>query len=360
MNTELSEKLCYLFWDIFNIPELGALSHSATNPTAVQYSSFVLSILTSVIGLVGNTIVIIVSGFIMENTRSKIWFLNLAVADFVFLLFLPVNAVSIMRASWPFGSHVCKVYNFLFLANMYASIYIITALNIDRALSVAKPIWHLKFRSRKICYSICALIWVLAVLCSVPAIIYSDEFELGEETHCTLFPEDLTSIAYIHEITNTSAYFQSIEREFCSEPFENPDKFILWNEVVSSTMNLVVPLVMIGYLIPLSIILLSNVIIGFTVKDSQTVASSRLYRLIVSAVMVFFCTRTPIVLAQIIFLVAAYTMNFTLMYKVIVSLPLLFSISAINSCLNPVVYVLVGKQVYNSIISLIKRFNPFT
>ncbi|KAM4024783.1 chemerin-like receptor 1 isoform 1-T3 [Anomaloglossus baeobatrachus] len=350
-NRELHKRVCQLYWDIHNVPELGDLSPSLSHPTAIQYSSFVLAIITCIIGFIGNLLVIFVTGFLKKKSKSQIWFLNLAVADFSFLLFLPLQAVSVLTARWPYGPSMCKFYNFITFVNMYASIYILTALNIDRTLSVAKPIWHQTFLSRKFGYSICLLIWVLSAVCSFPAIVYSDQVLTGEEPQCFLFSNDITSLVYSNIDRNASINqeWKSLPRELCDIPFENVEKFKLWVEMQSTTMTLVVPLAVIGCIIPLCVILVSNILIIHHVKKSKVPSSSRLYGVVIAAILVFFCTRTPLLLAQIILLVSAHTMEFTLMYKVIVSFPLLSSIAATNTFLNPVVYVLVGKKVREEI-----------
>ncbi|KAM4026504.1 C3a anaphylatoxin chemotactic receptor-like isoform 1-T2 [Anomaloglossus baeobatrachus] len=345
-NRELQKKVCELYWDIYNDPELGDLSPSMSHPTAIQYSSFVLSIITCIIGFTGNLLVIFVIGFLMKKTKSQIWFLNLAVADFSFLLFLPLQAVSVLSARWPYGPSMCKFYNFITFVNMYASIYILTALNIDRTLSVAKPIWHQRFLSRKFGYSICLLIWVLSAVCSIPAVVYSDQVLTSEKPQCILFSNEITSLVYsnIKPNSNLSQTWRGLYRKSCDMTFPNESIFKLWVEMQSSMMSLLVPLAVIGCIIPLCVILSSNIIIIHHVKKSQVPSSSRLYRVVIAAILVFFCTRTPLVLAQIIFLVSAHTMEFTLMYKVIAFFPLLSSIAATNTFLNPVVYVLVGKK----------------
>ncbi|XP_075141392.1 chemerin-like receptor 1 [Leptodactylus fuscus] len=344
---ELLTNLCYLFWDIFNMEELRALSPSESHPTAIQYSSFVLSIVTCIVGFAGNIIVIFVTGFLMKKKKCKIWFLNLALADFIFLLFLPLHAVSTLLARWPYGSDVCKLYNFFTSVNTYASIYILTALNIDRALSVAKPIWHMRFVSWKVGYGICALIWVLSIVCSIPVIVYSNEHFYSEDSQCLLYTNDITGFLYSNKDENETAWL-SIPRDQCDCDF-NVVTFQEWIQILSTSRHLIVSLAIVGYVIPLCVILVSNVVIAFHVQNSQTKPSSRLYMVVVTAILVFFSTRTPLLLAQVIFSVAVHTGHFALMYKVILCLPLLSSIAATNTFLNPVVYVLVGKQVRNKI-----------
>ncbi|XP_075141393.1 chemerin-like receptor 1 [Leptodactylus fuscus] len=359
MNQEIFKSFCYMAWDIATSPELRALSPNTSHPSAIQYSSFALSIVTCIIGLVANILVIFTTGFIMKKNIYKIWFLNLALADFIFLLFLPLHAVSILRGIWPYGSNMCKFYNFLSFVNTYASIYILTALNVDRTLSVAKPVWHRRFHSQRFCWRLCALIWVSSFLISIPAIIYSD---VHIKRQCTLSHYD-----FIHFANLFSGIFTDLEKDLqklslvprksCSDLadyYEDSDE-IPWAEVTFTTMRLVIPLVVLGYVIPLCVILLSNVIIALHVKNSKMAASSRLYRVVIVSVLSFFCTRTPYVLTYIIYMVSISSLKMTLMYKLSIILPLLFSIAATNSLLNPLVYVLVGKQVRSEIINYFRK-----
>ncbi|KAM5152212.1 formyl peptide receptor-related sequence 1-like [Mantella aurantiaca] len=352
---ELNEKICFLMWDIFNNPEFEALSPSPVNPNAIQYISFLLSIITCFIGLVGNVTVIGVTMFLMDNCKSKIWFLNLAVADFMFILFLPFNAVSVLKAYWPYGMFMCKCYHFFTFVNMYASIYVLIALNIDRALSIAQPIWHMKFLSKKICYSVCTFIWLTATMSSIPVFLFSNVYDHGESMQCTLFTDDLSNLAYINSNTNASEIRMVFSQEECQRNMSDAESTSIWNAMFSLTNGLLTSLFVIGYFIPLCIILFTNLIIVINVKKSQSGPSSRLYRVLIGAIMAFFCSRTPLVLGQIIFLASASNLELTLMYKVIMFLPLLSSIAATNSCLNPIIYVLIGKQVKTQICSLLKK-----
>ncbi|XP_073409559.1 C3a anaphylatoxin chemotactic receptor-like [Dendrobates tinctorius] len=359
MDQEIVANLCYMFWDVASSAELRALSPSKVRPTTIQYISFVLSIITCIIGFAANLLVIFITGSLMKKNKYKIWFLNLALADFAFLLFLPFTAESIIRGSWRYGSIVCKLYNFLTFVNTYASIYILTALNIDRALSVAKPIWHLRFRSRRFCCFICALIWVSSAVCSIPAIIYSDvhannlctlsyyDISNFAQTFSDLFDKNEPSDLFPREICkNLSDIFPiSVRREIGTE----------WKEATSTAMCLVLTLAVVGYCIPLCVIVSSNIIIAVHVKNSRMVASSRLYRLVIVGVMSFFCTRTPYVLTYITVLVSIFTLKMTLTYKLSAVLPLLFSIAATNSFLNPVVYVLAVKEARSEILHFFRK-----
>ncbi|KAM8960413.1 chemerin-like receptor 1 [Pelodytes ibericus] len=353
-----SGNMCLLTW------EMTALEHLHEEyASSVQLSSFVLSVATCVIGLLGNAIVICVAGCAMKKHQSKIWFLNLAVADLVFLLCLPLNAVAELKGNWPFGSPLCKTYNFLTTANMYASIFIITALNIDRALAVAKPIWHHKFISCRVCYCICSLIWVITMLFSIPAIFFSDEVESKNKIQCSLFdvekvqvdtevPRVLVASIDMGTFRTLSHYLDQCNTVQCCAD-ENTQK--VWRQLVSTMESLAIPLLLIGYFIPLCVIFISNIIIVIQVRKSKGGKPSRLYQIIVTVVMVYLLTWTPLVIAEIILLAAIKTMNITLVYKVVLFMPLLFSISGTHNCLNPVMYALVGSKVRSRLADFISR-----
>ncbi|KAG9463049.1 hypothetical protein GDO78_022531 [Eleutherodactylus coqui] len=365
MDREILENACYLEWDITNSLEFREFI--LRFPT-IQYSSFVLCIITCIIGLPANIIVILVTGFLMKKNKYKIWFLNLALADFTFLLIQALTAASVMEGKWSYGSSVCKLYHFFTFVNMYAGIYILTALNIDRALSVTKPIWHLKFLSKKFCWSVCAAIWVTSAICNIPTIIYSDVHEIYSEYKlCALsYNQQHKSVESSSDYSLQNQPSQSdslpVQRELCRNFTNNMEitaevvtDLAILKEARFSVLHFVGPLSVFGYIIPLCAILFSNIIIAFHVKNLKMVASSRLYRVVILEVMSFFCVRTPYVCACFLYWLYLFTLQYTLMFKVSLFQPPLYFISATNSLLNPVVYVLVGKQVWSELIRFFRK-----
>jgi len=70
--------------------------------------NIVLHCVIFVLGVVGNGLVIFITGLKMKSTVNTIWFLNLAVADFLFTLFLIFNIISEYREyDWPFLVTLC-------------------------------------------------------------------------------------------------------------------------------------------------------------------------------------------------------------------------------------------------------------
>ncbi|KAM4632092.1 chemerin-like receptor 1 [Discoglossus pictus] len=412
---QLSEKLCYFFWDLNSTSDFDSITTKPDGPSILQYTSFVLSVLFCAIGLVGNVIVIYISGFRLKGSKSRIWFLNLAVADLVFLLFLPINATSELKGYWPYGLYVCKLYHFLSNINMYASIFIITALNIDRVLAVSKPIWYQQSLSPQVSYVTCGLIWAVTIIASLPAFIMSNQHIIHKETQCILgytehsksehniveriirdsdYESYKATEEYVKEVnfslafnpgryavggtsgpsflktfnflltsfTNDCIDIIPSSREQCSgfDRCAKDDEVTQWGVMMLRTQMILIPLIVMGYMIPLCVIIICNCVIALKVKKSQTIKPSTLYRIIVTVVIVYFITWTPLHIAQVIYLVAARDMNFPLMFKINAILPLLSSIAYSNSCLNPIVYVFVGKKVRRTLIDMMTSLRKLT
>ncbi|KAG7269059.1 hypothetical protein CRUP_003680 [Coryphaenoides rupestris] len=92
----------------------------------------------ALVGIVGNGLVIYVTAFRMKRTVNSIWFLNLAVADFLFTTFLIFIIVSVSQGyHWPFGEIMCKLKTILMVSNMFASIYFLTAISVGPLASLA-------------------------------------------------------------------------------------------------------------------------------------------------------------------------------------------------------------------------------
>ncbi|CAI5662701.1 unnamed protein product [Oreochromis niloticus] len=150
---------------------------SAANPSSgleaasrhIETASIVIYCVIFIVGTLGNALVIYVTGFKMKKTVETVWFLTLAIADFLFTAFLIFLVISLSQSHrWPFGQFMCKLNNFVSVVNMFASIFTLTAMSLDRYFSIWVVVWA--HNKRTVCKArlICVGIWVIAAICSTP------------------------------------------------------------------------------------------------------------------------------------------------------------------------------------------------
>ncbi|XP_034005975.1 uncharacterized protein LOC117498040 isoform X2 [Trematomus bernacchii] len=99
--------------------------------------------------------------------------LNLSMADAFLLLSAPFFLHYLAGGrGWEFGSAACKLVHYLSSVNMYVSIYLICLMSMDRWLAVSRPFQFQKMRTKRSLLIILLVVWVLALLLSLPMPFY--------------------------------------------------------------------------------------------------------------------------------------------------------------------------------------------
>ncbi|XP_033009957.1 mas-related G-protein coupled receptor member H-like [Lacerta agilis] len=121
----------------------------------------ILILLICCMGFLGNGTVIWLLGFCIRRKPFTTYILNLAVADFAFLLNLAINIV-FWIIYYQYVIYSIPLYLLAFTYN--TGQLLLTAISIDRCVSVLFPIWHRCVRPTHLSNTVCALIWVLSFL----------------------------------------------------------------------------------------------------------------------------------------------------------------------------------------------------
>ncbi|XP_077577801.1 neuropeptides B/W receptor type 2-like [Stigmatopora nigra] len=155
----------------------------------------ILPIIYSVIcavGLTGNTAVIyVILKAPKMKTVTNMFILNLAIADDLFTLVLPISIAEHLLHYWPFGEVLCKIILSIDHYNIFSSIYFLTVMSVDRYLVVlatvkSKRMPYRTYRAAKI-ISLC--VWVLVILIVTPFSIFAGVFTEDDRKTCVLsFP----------------------------------------------------------------------------------------------------------------------------------------------------------------------------
>ena len=139
---------------------------------SLNIMSVVIYSLDFILGVLGNGVVIWVTGFKMKKTVNTVWILNLAVADFLFTAFLPFSVIyTALGFHWPFGKFMCKLNSTISFLNMFASVYILVVISVDRCVSVVWPVWAQNHRSVRKASCVSLGVWVLALILILPYFI---------------------------------------------------------------------------------------------------------------------------------------------------------------------------------------------
>ncbi|XP_061869870.1 probable G-protein coupled receptor 25 [Colius striatus] len=126
------------------------------------------------LGLSGNIFVIVLLARSSGGRRLVDTFvLNLAVADVVFVLLLPLWVVAGARGQrWPLGEGLCKLSSYVVAVNRCSSIFFLTALSVERYLVMRKALGTKTAPWRRHIGLTCGTIWAASLLLAAPALLY--------------------------------------------------------------------------------------------------------------------------------------------------------------------------------------------
>ena len=131
--------------------------------------------LICVIGLVGNGLVIfVITRYTKMKTVTNMYILNLSIADFIFLMGMPMIMSLLILRYWVYGEFLCKMYFMLTCINMFVGPYTLTVMSGDRFLAVCYPISSMKYRTPKYARIAIALIWVISFVVMLPVLLYAN------------------------------------------------------------------------------------------------------------------------------------------------------------------------------------------
>ncbi|KAM4640288.1 leukotriene B4 receptor 1-like [Amazona ochrocephala] len=141
--------------------------------------------LSFIIGTPGNCIVIwTVCTKMKQASPSVLLILNLAIADVLVLITLPIWIYS-FADSWIFGVVICKILVFIIYCSMYASIFLITALSLERLMAVFYPFTIQRYKTKRKIALIMFLIWFLSITFGISVIPFQETEEMNGQLLCT-------------------------------------------------------------------------------------------------------------------------------------------------------------------------------
>lgn len=305
-------------YDYYEDDEQTELGKSLNIMSLIFYS------LAFVLGVVGNGIVIWVTGFKMKRTVNTVWFLNLAVADFLFTAFLPLSvAYTAMGFHWPFGQFMCKFNSTLSFLNMFASVYLLVVISIDRCVSVMWPIWSQNHRNVSRASVVSLGVWMFALALSSPYFIFKDTAPAHYDEH-------------IINCFNNFAF---------SDDYTTPEVVALR---ILRHRAMIITRFLLGFVVPFAIIVSCYAVIICRLQNNRSMSgrTGRPFKIIAAVITVFFLCWAPYHILVLIEM-ESHRMaenSTTLQYVSTVGIPIATSLAFLNSCLNPLLYVFMGQD----------------
>ncbi|KAM4528187.1 chemerin-like receptor 1 [Odontesthes bonariensis] len=155
-----------------------------SSQSSLTYVLVAVNIIISVIGLAGNLLVIWICGWKMKTTVITTWYTSLAISDFLFGVFLPLEVYYMITSHWPFGQVLCKLTSSALFLNMYSSVFLLVLISADRCAMVLFPVWAHNHRTVQKAFGVVALMWLLSALLTLPSLIYRQTTVHGSVTQC--------------------------------------------------------------------------------------------------------------------------------------------------------------------------------
>ncbi|XP_061570782.1 B2 bradykinin receptor-like [Cololabis saira] len=268
----------------------------------------------SVLGIVLNVFVLMV--FCLHKkacTVPEIYLSNMAAADLVLMSCLPFWAVYVLRhLVWPLDESMCKIVTMAIVMNADCSIYFLVLVSIDRYMALVHPMTQMRMRRPSYAKLGCLLVWGLGFLLRLPTLIFRKLYYEGNVTRC-----------HIDYPKNTYLVFALI-------PF---------------IFSFCIPISIISFCtIKIIKVLTNRLTEGLESQNTDRKATT----LVLAVLLAFLICWVPFHLAKLLVILIKLKLGIitkcSVLYVLSICRPTFTYLAFFNSVLNPILYVIVGKN----------------
>ncbi|XP_066200098.1 probable G-protein coupled receptor 33 [Saccopteryx leptura] len=282
-------------------------------PTPASKIFVVLLLYTaSIIGTIINGLYLWILKFKMKKTVNTLLFFHLILSYFISTLIVPFITTSFLPGNhWSFGTALCKVFNSVLSTVMFASVFFLSAISVDRYFLILHPVWSQLHRTPRWASSIILGVWVSATVLSMPYLLF-------RETH------------YDHEGKVTCQNNYALSLNWKSEKMKTLKK---WIHVACFTGRF-----LLGFLLPFFIITFCYGKIANKMKKRSLFKSSKPFKVMMTAIISFFVCWMPYHVYQGLIL----TKNQSLLLQ----LTMILTVITIyfNTVFSPTLYLFIGEN----------------
>ncbi|XP_034531504.1 B2 bradykinin receptor-like [Notolabrus celidotus] len=281
-------------------------------------------LLITVFGSVFNLFVLMVFCFNKKAcTVPEIYLSNLAAADLVLVSSLPFWAVNVSNHyNWPFSATLCRLVSVSIGMNTYCSIYLLALISIDRFFALVHPLSHIRMRRPKYAKLGCLLVWVFSLLMNIPILMY-----------------------------RKVKYYPNINTTTCFLDYPNFFVYIVYEGILT----------MFIFIIPISIISFCSLKIIKTLKKRKNTLKKEMKAttLVLAVLLAFLVCWMPFHLVRIVQLLGEAGVFRQCKFEIMIDIcrQVFIYLAFFNSVLNPVLYVIVGKNFRNKVKELFNQWS---
>ncbi|XP_068123596.1 G-protein coupled receptor 182 [Hyperolius riggenbachi] len=288
-----------------------------------QVFLFLLYLLTFVLGLAGNLLVIWVNWRSRRGKSSiNLYILNMAVADLGVVLSLPFWMLeALLEYTWLWGGFLCRFTHYFYFANMFSSIYFLTALSVDRYLTLTSSSVFWRQNQQRIRKGLCIGIWIMSAIFPIPDVIHMQLVDTSDPV-CMFMA-----------------------------PFESYDEWALAVTLLTTIL---------GFLIPFVIILVYNLMTAYHIKKSGRPEGRKHCRLIYAYILTFLLSWLPYHVTVItLTLHGTYVfINCRLAHILYFFYEIIDCTSLFHCVANPILYNFLSKDFKGKFINAVVKYIP--
>ncbi|XP_030626685.1 C-C chemokine receptor type 6-like [Chanos chanos] len=314
-----------------------------------------------VVGFIGNVLVIITYAFYKRaKSMTDVYLLNLAVADIIFVLALPLIIYN-EHNNWAMGDGACKLLSGLYSMNVYSGILLLACIGTDRYMAIVQASRSFRMRSKTQVYGrvICIIVWFLALMLSLPTFIYYKRYDANERQSKSFDDDYDNYMGYVkifenHTYDDYMGDVKSFEDDtydkytgdepyiVCSFRFDDNTTARVVKRLVPSSQ------VAIGFCLPLLIMGFCYTSVILTLQRAKNFQRHKAVRVVLCVVIVFLACHVPYNTTLLYFTVLLFQqMECDQEVSIQVALVVTQTIAYLHCCLNPILYAFVGVNFRN-------------
>lgn len=253
------------------------------------------------------------------KTMTDVYLLNLAVADLLFLVTLPLWAAEASNG-WSFGSVLCKVNSALYKVNLFSSMMLLTCISVDRYVVIVETTraHNSQVERRRCSRVVCLGVWLLASLLTIPELLFAAPAKAGEQQYCRMvYPPDLG----------------------------NRNKIVMLSLQVAM-----------GFCVPFSVMAFCYSVIVAKLLKTRNFQKHKAMRVILAVALAFIASQLPYngVLVKKAAQVSNATKICDEMKRFEIAEEVLKSLAYMHACLNPFLYAFVGVRFRHDVLQLLR------